>query len=100
MSRFGKHARPASPPRPLSSACDATCDDWGRLPEGLPAFLGALDVGHPGTFGEPNGGEYGRVGTAWLRWQLKAGEEAAREFVGEDCGLCDTDWDVQQRNLE
>lgn len=75
-------------------------EDWGRLPEELPAFLGALDVGHSGTFGEPNGGEYGRVGTAWLQWHLKDDAEAAREFVGDDCGLCDTDWEVEQQNLD
>lgn len=85
---------------PSDIAHENALDDWERLPEGLPAFLGALDVGHSGTFGEPNGGEYGRVGTAWLQWQLKGDEAAAQEFVGQDCGLCGTDWDVQQQNLE
>lgn len=73
--------------------------DWERLPAGLPAFLGSLDVGHYGTFGEPNGGEYGRVGTAWLKWRLKGDAEAGREFVGDDCGLCPSEWDVQRKNL-
>ncbi|WP_234401530.1 alpha/beta hydrolase [Thermobifida halotolerans] len=74
-------------------------DDWSRLPSGLPAFMGHLDVGHYGTFGEPNGGEYGRVGTEWLKWQLKGDQNARQQFVGPDCGLCSTEWDVQQRNL-
>ncbi|WP_285731917.1 alpha/beta hydrolase [Nocardiopsis sp. ATB16-24] len=74
-------------------------DDYGRLPQGLPAFIGHLDVGHFGTFAEPNGGEYGRVGTAWLKWQLKGDPQARREFVGEDCGLCSTAWDIDSKNL-
>lgn len=75
-------------------------DDWGRLPWGLPAFMGHLDVGHYGTFGETNGGEYGRVGTDWLKWQLKGDQSARQRFVGPNCGLCsDPDWDVEQKNL-
>ncbi|GAB2867617.1 hypothetical protein GCM10022221_80620 [Actinocorallia aurea] len=74
-------------------------DDWARLPAGLPAFMGNLDVGHLATYAEPNGGEFGRVGSAWLKWQLK-GDAAARSlFVGANCGLCGTAWDVLQKNL-
>ncbi|KIH98270.1 hypothetical protein LP52_13980 [Streptomonospora alba] len=75
-------------------------DDWDRIPSELPAFLGSLDVGHTGTFGEPNGGEYGRVGAEWLKWQLKGDQQARQEFVGSDCGLCSGDWEVRQRNLQ
>ncbi|WP_159942112.1 MULTISPECIES: alpha/beta hydrolase [unclassified Nocardiopsis] len=74
-------------------------DDYGRLPRGLPAFMGHLDVGHFGTFAQPNGGEYGRVGVAWLKWQLKGDQQARQQFVGPDCGLCSTEWDVQSKNL-
>ncbi len=76
-------------------------DDWDNIPSDLPAFFASLDVGHFGTFEEPNGGEYGRVGAEWLKWQLKGESEAASEFVGSDCGLCDSDWeDVGQRDLQ
>ncbi|AAZ57017.1 hypothetical protein JCM3263A_21960 [Thermobifida fusca] len=75
-------------------------DDWGRLPAGLPAFMGHLDVGHYGTFGQPNGGEYGRVGVQWLKWQLKGDQNARQQFVGPHCGLCThPEWDVAQKNL-
>ncbi|GAA3731806.1 hypothetical protein HDA32_000497 [Spinactinospora alkalitolerans] len=84
---------------PYDAEYETTLDDWDRLPSDLPAFTGNLDVGYYGTFGEPNGGEYGRVGTAWLKWRLKGDEDAGREFVGSDCGLCSTDWDVRQKNL-
>ncbi|WP_232835739.1 alpha/beta hydrolase [Actinocorallia populi] len=74
-------------------------DDWDRLPAGLPAFMGNLDVGHMATYSEPNGGEFGRVGSAWLTWQLKGDTAAKQLFVGSNCGLCGTDWDVRQKNL-
>ncbi|MFD0774620.1 alpha/beta hydrolase [Streptomonospora algeriensis] len=74
-------------------------DDWDRIPSDLPAFLGSLDVGHTGTFGEPNGGEYGRVGALWLKWRLQGDQQAGEAFTGSDCGLCSTDWEVRQRNL-
>lgn len=84
---------------PSDIAYGNALDDWDRLPAGLPAFLGNLDVGHFGTFAEPNGGEFGRVGSHWLAWQLKGDPDARAEFVGTDCGLCSTEWDVRQRNL-
>ncbi|MUL42068.1 alpha/beta hydrolase [Streptomonospora sp. PA3] len=74
-------------------------DDWDRIPSDLPAFLGSLDVGHTGTFGQPDGGEYGRVGALWLKWRLKGDQQARQQFAGPDCGLCSTEWEVRQRNL-
>ncbi|WP_024873782.1 alpha/beta hydrolase [Saccharomonospora piscinae] len=80
-------------------AYDNAMDDWDRLPTGLEAFMGNLDVGHFGTYDEPNGGEFGRVGSQWLKWQLKGDAAARAEFVGPNCGLCSTEWDVRQKNL-
>lgn len=85
---------------PTDIAYANAVDDWGRLPAGLPAFMGHLDVGHYGTFGQPNGGEYGRVGVQWLKWQLKGDQNARQQFVGPHCGLCThPEWDVAQKNL-
>ncbi|MFI0351668.1 alpha/beta hydrolase [Actinomadura sp. 9N407] len=84
---------------PSDIAYENARDDWNRLPARLPAFMGNLDVGHFGTFSEPNGGEFGRVGSAWLKWRLKGDLTAKSLFVGPDCGLCDTEWDVMQKNL-
>jgi dienelactone hydrolase len=75
-------------------------DDFERL-TGV-AALRAYRKGtpHDGTFGETNGGDFGRVGVAWLNWQLKGDREAARLFTGPDCGLCrDPQWVVKQKNL-
>lgn len=75
-------------------------DDYSRLPAALPAFLGHLPVGHYGTFSQTNGGEYGRVGTAWLKWQLRGDLTARALFAGPSCGLCTTaPWTVTSRNL-
>ncbi|GGW35090.1 hypothetical protein [Streptomyces griseoloalbus] len=32
-------------------------------------------------------------------WQLKGDTTAKAEFVGPNCGLCATDWDVLRKNL-
>ncbi|GAA1806214.1 hypothetical protein GCM10009682_30140 [Luedemannella flava] len=74
-------------------------DDWGKLPSGLPAFMGNLNVGHGGTYDQTNGGEFGRVMVLYLKWRLKGDQTSGRAFVGSNCGLCGTQWQVQQKNL-
>ena len=74
-------------------------DDFKRLDK-VPAFVGNLDVGHGGTFMEPNGGREASVAVSWLDWQLKGDPLAAKRFVGPDCGLCkDPDWKVDKKGL-
>src|SRR5690606_17575904 len=74
-------------------------DDVQRL-QHLPVFFGALPVGHGGTFGEPDGGDWARVSTRWLDWHLKADADAGWDFAGADCRLCeDPRWTVVQKNL-
>jgi hypothetical protein len=74
--------------------------DFALLPE-VPALRAwRKDTPHDGTYGEVNGGEFGKVGVAWLDWRLKGDEDSARMFVGAECGLCrDPDWTVRQKNL-
>jgi hypothetical protein len=84
---------------PSDIAYQNAMDDWRRLPSALPAFMGNLDVGHLATYDQPNGGEFGRVGSAWIKWQLKGDPAAKSQFVGPNCGLCNTEWDVLQKNL-
>ena len=38
---------------PSDIAYPNAIDDWGKLPSGLPAFMGNLNVGHGGTYGRP-----------------------------------------------
>ncbi|WFE99653.1 cellulose binding domain-containing protein [Micromonospora sp. WMMD964] len=84
---------------PSDIAYPNAMDDWGKLPAGLPAFMGNLNVGHGGTYDQTNGGEFGRVATLYLKWRLKGDSTAGANFVGPNCGLCRTQWTVQQKNL-
>ncbi|WP_440105047.1 cellulose binding domain-containing protein [Streptosporangium sp. H16] len=84
---------------PSDIAYPNAVDDWGKLPAGLPAFMGNLNVGHGGTYGQPNGGEFGRVAVLYLKWRLKGDTMAGANFVGPNCGLCNTQWQIQQKNL-
>ncbi len=59
----------------------------------VPVYVGNLDVGHGGTYWQPNGGKAAAAVVAWLEWQLRGDAKAARMFTGADCGLCrDPDW--------
>ena len=75
-------------------------DDVARI-DGVPVFMGSLPVGHSGTFwSEPDGGEWARVATRWLDWQLKGSADAGWDFAGPRCRLCsDSRWTVQQKRL-
>ncbi|GLL08155.1 ricin-type beta-trefoil lectin domain protein [Dactylosporangium matsuzakiense] len=84
---------------PSDIAYPNAIDDWNKLPATLPAFMGNLDVGHGGTYGQTNGGEFGRVAVLYLKWRLKGDTAAGTNFVGPNCGLCNTQWQVQQKNL-
>jgi hypothetical protein len=67
----------------------------------VPVFFGWIDVGHGGTFRQPEGGRYGEVAVNWLDWQLKGDKTAAKMFAGADCTLCrDPIWTVKKKNLQ
>jgi dienelactone hydrolase len=75
-------------------------DDFEKI-AAVPVMVANLDVGHGGTFIEPNGGRAATVAVSWLDWQLKGDKQAARRFTGADCGLCtDPAWKVQRRGIE
>ncbi|MEV4344517.1 cellulose binding domain-containing protein [Actinoplanes sp. NPDC049596] len=85
---------------PSDIAYPNAMDDWGKLPAGLPAFMGNLNVGHGGTYDQANGGEFGRVAVLYLKWRLKGDTTAGANFAGSGCGLCRSgQWQVQQKNL-
>jgi dienelactone hydrolase len=73
-------------------------DDVDRIRH-VPVFLGNLiGVGHGGTYWDSNGGKAAAAVVAWLEWQLFGVPEAARMFVGENCGLCrDPAWQFMSR---
>ena len=76
-------------------------DDFKRITK-VPALHAYKDgVGHGGTYNQPNGGEFGKVAVGMLQWQFKNDKEAAKMFVGANCGLCqDPQWHVSNKGLK
>ena len=77
--------------------------DFEVMPPRVPVFYGVHPaVGHGGTYNQDNGGPFGVVAVAWLKWQLQGDKSAAGRgyFVGDDCGICkDTGWKAASRAL-
>ena len=78
--------------------------DFEVMPARVPIFYGVYpSVGHGGTYNQDNGGPFGQVAVAWLKWQLQGDTSAKGKgyFVGDKCGLCtDSNWQVQSRSLK
>jgi len=75
-------------------------DDFKRINH-VPVFVANMDVGHGGTYGQPHGGEFAKVATAWFKWQLKGDNEAGKMFTGDPCGLSlDPNWKVEKKNIK
>ena len=73
-------------------------DDFHRINH-VPACVTNFPVGHGGTYSQPHGGEYSIVAIAWLDWQLKGNEEAAKMFKGVDCGLSKREgWTIEKND--
>jgi hypothetical protein len=74
-------------------------DDFQKIDK-VPVAIANLDVGHGGTYNQPNGGEFGKVAVAWLQWTLKKDETAGKMFSGESCGLCkDNKWKFEKKKM-
>jgi predicted alpha/beta-hydrolase family hydrolase len=74
-------------------------DDVRRINH-VPIFAANLDVRHGGTYRKRHGGEFARVATAWLQWQLRGDKEAAKMFAGDPCGLAKQEgWKVEKKNI-
>lgn len=75
-------------------------DDFEKINH-VPVFVGNLDVGHGGTYGQPFGGEFARVATAWYKWQLKGDQEAGKLFTGSTPELAKSEgWVVAKKNMD
>lgn len=61
-------------------------DDFQRIKH-VPACAANYPVGHGGTYRQPHGGEFSVVALAWLEWQLKGNQQAAKLFTGKKPGL-------------
>ncbi|MEB2780017.1 alpha/beta hydrolase-fold protein [Algoriphagus sp. C2-6-M1] len=75
-------------------------DDFSRINH-IPIFVGNLDVGHGGTYGQPHGGEFARVALNWYKWQLKGDEEAGKLFTSNPPALAKSaGWVVEKKNMD
>lgn len=79
-------------------AFDNGLDDFQRVTK-VPAIHMYRDgVGHGGTYGQPNGGEFAKVAVALLQWQLKHDRRAGQMFLGSQCGFCqDKSWHISKK---
>ena len=74
-------------------------DDFQRISH-VPACAVNFPVGHGGTYREAHGGEFSVVALGWLNWQLKGDKQAAKMFVGKNCGLSTRkDWTIEKNKL-
>jgi hypothetical protein len=56
---------------------------------------------HLGTYRQHQGGELAPIATAWLDWQLRGDQTAAKWFKGADCKLCkDPNWHVSKKQID
>ena len=75
-------------------------DDYAKINK-VPVAIANLDVGHGGTYHEPNGGEFGVVATAWLKWQLEGDKKSGKMFTGSDCGMCTREgWTYEKKKIK
>jgi dienelactone hydrolase len=75
-------------------------DDFARIDHVPAVMVDLIGKGHGGTYFEPNGGKAARIAVDWLQWQLRGNAEAAKSFLGEDCGLCgDPEVAIERKNL-
>jgi dienelactone hydrolase len=75
-------------------------DDVAKINH-VPVFVANLDVGHGGTYAQPHGGEYAKVATAWLNWQLKDDRKSGKLFTGKKPQLATKPgWVVDKKNMD
>ena len=71
-------------------------DDFHRINH-VPACAVNYPVGHGGTYRQPHGGEFSPIAIAWLDWQLKGDQQAAKMFKGKNCGILQRkDWTIEK----
>ena len=81
---------------PTDIAYENGMDDF-HLISHVPACAINYPVGHGGTYRQPHGGEFTIPALAWLNWQLKGDQEAAKMFIGKKPALLDRkDWTLEK----
>lgn len=79
--------------------------DYDNIKTDVPVVFAVREIpgdAHGGTFREKNGGPFGQAGVAWLDWQFKQSETAAKVFKDSNSWLyTDKKWvEVKTKNLK
>ena len=79
--------------------------DYDNIQSDVPVVFAVREIpgdAHGGTFREKNGGSFGQAAVAWLDWQFKHNEEAAKVFKESQSWLfTDKKWvEVKTKNLQ
>jgi hypothetical protein len=64
----------------------------------LPVVKANIDSGHGGTYGDLNGGKFGRLTVAYLKWIFKDDQEAKKLFLETNSPLLQEGWNVTTKN--
>jgi hypothetical protein len=97
----GMHAPAAFFVGSADSGATRVKNDFAAAPAAVPLFLGVLaGVGHTDEFSKANGGRWGSVVVAWLRWQLADDATFAGSFKGPDCEFCKGDWTAMKHAID
>ncbi|KAK4139907.1 uncharacterized protein C8A04DRAFT_40312 [Dichotomopilus funicola] len=72
--------------------------DYAAIPSGIPKWKGNLNVGHGGTYTDPNGGKFGVIGGHWVEWALRGNTSASEYLTGS--GATSDGWSVVSADLD
>lgn len=71
--------------------------DYAAVNPGVPTWVGNLDVGHGGTYLDPDGGKFGTAGQSFFRWVLRGETEASSFFL--EGGAEADGWTTESKDL-
>ncbi|OJI98025.1 hypothetical protein ASPVEDRAFT_37466 [Aspergillus versicolor CBS 583.65] len=83
---------------PTDIAYENGMRDYEAVNAGVPSWVGNFDVGHGGTYLDPDGGVFGTAGQSYFRWVLRGETEASAYFL--DGGAEADGWQTDSKDLE
>jgi hypothetical protein len=82
-------------------AYPSSFDDFQNITKAPIFHAWRTGLTHLGTYRQYLGGELASIATAWLDWQLKGDQTAAKWFKGTDCKLCtDANWHIDKKKID
>ena len=82
---------------PTDIAYKNGADDYSRITK-VPVTSMNLPTGHGGTFNQPEGGQFAKVGTRWLDWRLKGQDQYEDFFRYGKLEEGFEDWEIRSKN--